>query len=87
MCRTGATARNDVGAEKLPWDAANAGSKEACRLLAIIYGEGRGVKIDRVAAEAWAELAGETAAAGSLTDDQKATFNTRVLEKQKHPRW
>jgi TPR repeat protein len=88
MYGTGGTTRDDIGAEKWLWDAANAGSKEACRLLAIIYGEGRGFKADPVAAEAWRELAGETEATGPFTDDQKTTVNSRVLDwKLKHPHW
>jgi TPR repeat protein len=51
--------RDDVGAEKWLWDAANTGSHEACRLLSVIYDEGRGMKPDPVAAEVWLELAGD----------------------------
>ncbi len=88
MYGNGGTARDDIGAEKWLWDAANAGSKQACGLLAVIYGEGRGFKADQVAAEAWRELAGQTALVGSLTDDQRAAVTAHVLDwKQKHPEW
>lgn len=80
--------RDDIGAEKWLWDAANAGSKEACRLLAVIYGEGRGFKADPVAAEAWRELAGDTAASVSFSDEEKIAVTTRLSDwKQKHPNW
>ncbi len=54
----------------------------------IIHGDGRGFKVDPVATEAWRELASDTAAAGSLNDDQKAAVKRRVLDwKQKHALW
>ena len=81
--------RDDVGAEKWLWDAANAGSHEACRDLAVIYGEGRGVKADAVAAEAWRALADRNAKPlDALTGDEKQTVNDRVADwLAKHPGW
>jgi TPR repeat protein len=81
--------RDDVGAEKWLWDAANAGSHEACRDLAVIYGEGRGVKADAVAAEAWRELADRSVKPLSdLTGAQMQAVNDRIADwLAKHPNW
>src|SRR5579863_2886875 len=88
MYGTAAVPRDDIGAEKWLWDAANSGSKEACRLLAVIYAEGRGFKADPVAAEAWRELAGDTATSASFSDEEKFAVTTRLSDwKQKHPNW
>lgn len=88
MYGTDGMTRDDIGAEKWLWDAADAGSKEACGLLAAIYGEGRGFAADPVAAEAWRVLAGEGAGARSLTDEQRSAVAARVADwRQKHPKW
>lgn len=83
-----AVPRDDVGAQKWLWDAANAGSREACKLLATIYGEGRGVKADPVAAETWRELAGDTSGAAKMTEDEKSAVAAQVADwKSKHSWW
>jgi TPR repeat protein len=81
--------RDDVGAEKWLWDAANAGSHEACRDLAVIYGEGRGVKADAAAAEAWRELADRSAKPlDVLSPNEKQAANDRIADwLAKHPGW
>lgn len=82
-------ARDDVGAEKWLWDAADAGSHEACSLLAVIYGEGRGVKADPVAAEAWIRLSGlSTQQERTLTSEDERAVAARITDwKAKHPAW
>jgi len=82
-------ARDDVGAEKFLWDAANEGARQACPDLAVIYEEGRGVKADPVAAQAWRELADASAAASAgLTAAQKQAVAERVADwRSKHPQW
>jgi len=81
--------RDDVGAEKWLWDAANAGSHEACGDLAVIYKEGRGVKADAVAAESWRQLADRTAKpADDLTGEQRREVDNRIADwLSKHPGW
>lgn len=81
--------RDDVGAEKWLWDAADAGSHEACRLLAVIYGEGRGVKADPVAAEAWIRLSNlSTQQERTLTKEDDRAVAARIADwKAKHPAW
>jgi TPR repeat protein len=81
--------RDDVGAQKWLWDAANAGSHEACRLLATIYREGRGVPADPVAAEAWTELADPAAPrSADLTADQARALAKQIADwRSNHPAW
>jgi TPR repeat protein len=81
--------RDDVGAQKFLFDAANEGSHEACRDLAVIYEEGRGVQADPVATEAWRELADASAAANAkLTDAQRRAVRERIADwRGKHPQW
>jgi TPR repeat protein len=82
-------ARDDVGAEKWLWDAANAGSHEACRDLAVIYKEGRGVPQDPVAAATWESLADPHAMPSvSLSAAQAQARDQRVADwLSKHPAW
>jgi TPR repeat protein len=82
-------ARDDVGVEKWLWDAADAGSHEACRLLAVIYGEGRGVKADPIAAEAWIRLSNlSTQQERALTSEDARAVAARIADwKAKHPAW
>ena len=85
----GSVARDDVGAQKWLWDAANAGSHAACLLLSKIYGEGRGVPPDPVAAEVWRELAGdERGNLNALTADQKNAVWAKVAQwTSSHAGW
>jgi TPR repeat protein len=82
-------ARDDIGAEKWLWDAANAGSHEACRLLSVIYSEGRGVKADAVTAEVWNELANSSAPrSNDLTAEQRLVVTSKIADWiSKHPNW
>jgi len=81
--------RNDEGAQKWLWDAANNGSHSACRLLGSIYAEGRGVPADPVSAEAWRELAGDgLTASNGFTAEQKIAIQNKVTQwTSSHPGW
>jgi TPR repeat protein len=82
-------ARDDTGATMFLYDAANSGSHQACRYLAVLYREGRGVKADPVAAEVWLELAGDKAESSSpMTAEERSAVAAKVAEwKQNHQGW
>jgi TPR repeat protein len=81
--------RDDKGAQKWLWDAANFGAHEAYADLAVIAAEGRGVAADKMEAEAWRRLGDPKAAHdASLNAGEERAVEDKVSEwLAKHPNW
>lgn len=82
-------AQDNKGALKWLWDAANAGSHEACNDLAVIYAEGRGVPVDAITAEAWRRLADPQATShATLSTAEEHAIKEKIDDwRTSHPNW